>query len=397
MKNISKFFTLVVVLLPALNAYTGFIPSVELGTFLVILCTLLLVFNNKKTPSFSYDLPWFLLMVLFILGTGIASGYNFNYSIGYFFRLLKIIVLVFSVFWLVKQHLDYDYAVKVLTFFSLLSAVFIIIQSIAFYGVGIQIPGIFSPLAFKEDHDYGNLLNGRDMFFRPSAFFLEPAHFAAFEFVFLSYLLSHPDLKHRTLFLVVTIVGLFFSTSGTAYAMIPVLFLFSYFFVNQSQGRKKSSNFVKGLFFAAIGIAFFAVLVFYTDIGASSIGRLFDSSGEATTAVTGRLESDAKWMFASLPSDWKLWGCGFGFRPQDTYMPSLYAILFGDGYIGLVAVFMLIAYYFFKSSGFGKMLCLTYAALFVSSGIFNFASIGLYFFFISKETAIYQWNKKIKH
>lgn len=397
MNKISRLYTLVIVLLPALNCYTGFIPSIELGTLLVILCTLFLLFGGKQSYTFGHDIVWLMLAILFFVGTGIATTYNYNYSVGFFFRLLKIFVIVCSVFWLGKPYLKYDYAIKVLTFFSLISAVFIIIQSIAFYGVGIQIPGIFSPLAFKEDHDYGNLLNGREMLFRPSAFFLEPAHFAAFEFVFLSYLLSHPDLKHRTQYLVVTIVGMFFSTSGTAYAMIPVLFLFSYFFVNQSQGRKKSSNFIKGLFFAAIGIAFFAVLVFYTDIGASSIGRLFDSSGEATTAVTGRLESDAKWMFAALPSDWKLWGCGFGFRPQDIYMPSLYAILFGDGYIGLVAVFMLIAYYFFKSSGFGKMLCLTYAALFVSSGIFNFASIGLYFFFISKETAIYQWNKKIKH
>lgn len=395
MKIISKFFTLVVVLLPALNCYTGFVPSIELGTLLVILCTLFLSFGGKQSYTFGHDIVWLLLAILFFVGTGIATTYNYNYSVGFFFRLLKIFVIVCSVFWLGKPYLRYDYAIKVLTFFSLLSAVYIIMQSVAFYGAGIQLPGIFAPLAYDEEHDYGNLLNGRDAIFRPSSFFMEPAQFASYEFVFLCYLLAHTELKRRTLYLIIIIVGLFVSTSGTAYAMIPLLFIISYFLgIRQNQGKKKNGV-MKGFLIAVLGVAVFAVLVFYTDIGAITIGRLFDS-GETTVAVTGRLESEAKWMFAALPSDWKILGCGFGFRPQDVYMPSFYAILYGDGYIGVTAVLLLIIYYFFKTSNFGKLLCLSFGALFFSSGIFNFASIGLYFLFISKETILCKYVQKHK-
>lgn len=362
----------------------------------MIVLTGLLLFGNKRTPTFGLDVVWLLLMVLFIVGTGIATTYNMHYNISYFFRLLKIIVLVCSIFWLGKQHINYDYAVKVLKVFSLMSAVFIVLQSMAYYGIGIQIPGIFSPLAYDEGKDYVNFLNGKDSFFRPAAFFIEPANFAAYEFVFFCYLLSNPGMAKRTSYMVVTIIGLFFSTSGTAYAMIPVLFAFSYFFVNQNQEKKKRGSFVKGLLVTVFGMGLLVLLIFNTDIGANSVGRLFDSSGEATVAVTGRLESEGKELFAALPSDWKYWGCGFGYRPKDIYMPSYDAILFGDGYIGLVAVFLLIVFYFIKTSGFGKMLCMTFLALFFSSGVFSFAAIGLYFSFISKETTVHQLEKNTR-
>lgn len=390
MKGLSKIYTLVLVTLPALNTYTGFIPSIELGTLLVMICTVIFAFSGMSKARFSYDIVWLLLMALFLIGTLVASLYNTNYSFSFFFRLLKIIVLVLSVFWIGKPHINYNYAVNVLTFFSVASAVFIIIQSVAFYGAGFQIPGIFSPLAYNEGHDYGNLLNGKDLIFRPSSFFMEPAHFAAYEFVFLCFLLANHEIKKRILLLIITIGGLFFSTSGTAYAMIPILFIFSYLFARDG---KKEGRVIKGLFFVTIAVAVFVVIVLSTDIGAITIGRLIDG-GETTVAVSGRLESEGKFLFENLPNDWKYFGCGYGFRPQGVYMPSLYQILLGDGYVGVIAIYLLILYYFQKTSSFGRMLCISYAILFVGTGCFNFASIGLYFCFISAETAIRQKQKR---
>ncbi len=113
-------------------------------------------------------------------------------------------------------------------------------------------------------------------------------------------------------------------------------------------------------------------------------------------AATGRIESGASSYFSNLPFSMQLIGTGFGFRPDDVYFSSLYAILYGNGYIGLGCVVLILIYYIFNNSPYGKLLTICYALLFIGTGIFNFASIGLYFSFISKEKQIHKYLNLLK-
>jgi hypothetical protein len=126
-----------------------------------------------------------------------------------------------------------------------------------------------------------------------------------------------------------------------------------------------------------VGVAFLN-----TSIGQSSIGRFMLQDGTLGPSVNGRFKSGAQELFLELPLLYKIIGCGFGDRTTEVYFPSLYAILYGDGYIGLFLVAVILVWYFMNGNLFQKKCCITYAALMTGTGVFNFGSILIYFLFI---------------
>ena len=381
-KKLSKLYTAVIVMLPAINVYRSLIPSIELGTFLILLCTTFFFLDTRNRAKVGIDKIWGVLLIVFLLCTFIATTINTDYNIRYFFRYLKIVVIVVSIMFYGKTYFNYKYATKTLRYFSIVCSVFIIIQTVL-YNFGVFLPGIIMGLVSIEGE-----LADQSVFsiYRPSAFFFEPAHFACYQFVFLSYLLSNSGEKKRNILIALTFLSIFFSTSGTGLVIAPILV-----FASIILGERK--NKIKYAFYGAILVASFIFLITNTHIGQDAIGRFINENGEVGGAATGRLDSGADVLFDSLPTILQWIGCGFGYRPEEVYFPSLYAILYGDGYIGLVTFALLGLIYFVKTSLFGRLLLIAYYLLFMGAGVFNFGTIGLYFMFISLETAFNQKTK----
>ena len=390
--KIEKYFSSILVLLPALNVYKSFIPSVELGTFLILLCDILFMFGKRKLTHIGVDSWWIALIVLFGVLTIIADmmiGHNSSEEFGIIMRFLKIVIIVLSICIIGKSHVDYARSVKTLEIFALASAVFLFVQYVANFA-GLRLMGVYAPLTSAEgyaDYDFDTMYS---ILFRPSAFFFEPSHFATYMSVYLSYLLSHDFISKRRLKLAVCILAILLSTSGTGYVLLLILVIASILFSRFDSNKNKTSS-VKYLFYSVI--IFTAVYYFMTstDIGTSSMARLIGEDGGLGASTSGRIESGAADLFAALPESYRWIGCGFGFRPDTVYFPSLYALLYGDGYIGLGLFILLLLAYFVKSTTFGRLLILSYGVLMVGTGVFNFASIGLFFSLICYETN----NKKI--
>lgn len=377
----SKFYTLVIVLLPALNVYKSIIPSIELGTFFIIICSIVFLFSKRK-EKVGADRMWGLLLFVFLVGTIISSTINNDYSIRYFFRYLKIVVIVFSIMFHCKDFFDYRFGLKVLKKFSILCSLFIILQTILFK-FGIILPGV---IEFFISIDGEMADQSVFSMYRPSAFFFEPAHFACYQFVYLSCLLADKSEPNRLRLIILTMVGIFLSTSGTGYVLAPTLVILSILLDN------KAKNKVRNLIYGLIVVGFFVFIAFNTSTGIETISRFIDDTGEIGGAATGRLDSGADLLFLSLPNELQWLGCGFGYRPEDVYFPSLYAILYGDGYIGLFVLILLGLSFFYKTTLFGRLLLIAYFLLFMGAGVFNFGAIGIYFTFVSLETAIRQNN-----
>lgn len=372
-------------MLPALNVYKSIIPSIELGSFIILITTTIFMMKPSK-ERIGIDAVWGMILLLFLVSTIVSLSLNPHYSMRYFFRYLKIVVVVASIMLCCKEHCKYDYATKVLTKFSIACSIFITIQT-ALSLVGIHIPGVLNMFISLQEGDASDIPS--DAMYRPTAFFFEPAHFVTYQFVFLCYLLTHPNVHKRLQLLLLTLFGIFLSTSGTGYTVAPILLITSFILDYKNTENKR---FFKYVLFSLIG---FAILAFNTAIGNRALGRFVDSDGQIGGAADGRLNSGADLLFYALPSDLQWIGCGFGYRPEDVYFPSLYAILYGDGYIGLGALALMAVIYFLKTSNFGKLLLITYSLLFMGGGVFNFGAIGLYFCFISLETEIKQ-NPKFK-
>lgn len=387
LENISKLYTITLVLLPAINVYRSPIPSVELGTLIILFCTVFLFCSKPGISKPGLGSLWIYMLLVFFVCTAISSiilGYDSAEYSKVFFRFFKIVIIVISIFIIGKERFNYELAIKALKVFSLLCAIFIIVQNIGYYLLGIRILGVYSPLASVEGYvEYGSNTI-RHLLYRPSAFFFEPAHFASYSMVYLCWLFTHDEEKYRNWQIVIMITGLLLSTSGTAYAIMPIIFLLSVAFKIQ-EGTIAFHNAWKYMLLF-LGVAVLIGLFFMSDIGSSSLGRFFSDDGTLGGATTGRLQSGAYELFKQLPSVLQFIGCGFGNRPADVYFPSIYAIMYGDGYIGLGLFVLLLATYFTKARKFGKMLCVTYSLLFIGTGVFNFASIGLYFSLISEET-----------
>ncbi len=384
---ISKLYTITLVLLPALNVYRSPIPSVELGTLIILFCTVFFFCSKPGIYKPGLGSLWIYLLLVFFVCTAISSiilDYDSAEYSKVYFRFFKIVIIVISIFIIGKDRFNYELAIKALKIFSLLCAFYIIVQNIGYYLFGIRILGVYSPLASVEEYVEFGANATQDVLYRPSAFFFEPAHFASYSMVYLCRLFTHDGEKYRIWQIVIMITGLLLSTSGTALSIIPVIFLLSIAFKIREGTIAFHNAWKYILLFLVVAVLIRIFLTSY--IGSSALGRFFNDDGTLGGAFTGRLQSGAYELFKELPSVLQFIGCGFGNRPADVYFPSMYAILYGDGYLGLALFVLLLIIYFVKARNFGKMLCLTYGLLFIGTGAFNFASIGLYFCLIAEET-----------
>jgi len=385
--QVSKIYTISLMLLPALNVYRSPIPSIELGTFIIIICSVFFICTKQSFNKPGIDSLWLYLLFTFFICTAISSiilDYDPTTFQTVWFRLAKIAVIVLTIFMIGRDQFDYKLAIKTLKYFSIFCVIFIIFQYVFYYILGIKIMGVYAPLTSAEgyvDYDFDKMY---EILFRPSAFFFEPAHFASYEFVYFSYLLSHINEKKRNLKLGLILIGILLSTAGTGFVVLPILILFSISL------RYKNGNFaVNEIWKMSITLIVFGAILylfFHTSFGNTSLQRIIDRDGSLGTSATGRLQSGAYDLFKDLPSTLQFIGCGFGYRPTTVYFSSLYSLLYGDGYIGTGLFVTILLTYFIKVKDFGKLLCLAYSLLFIGTGVFNFASIGLYFSLISKDS-----------
>ncbi len=383
-----KLYTVIITVLPAINTYKSPIPNVELGTFLLLVLFLFMILHDRKIYADNLIYKWLVMLYTFMFFTIIASFNSEILETSLFsvtFRFLKICAVVLIVIIQGRAWFDYTIAIKTLQIFSLLCVAFIIVQSLLYYGAGIIFHGIYIPLAFAEGYSDYNFEYMYRILFRPTSFFFEPSHFCAYAFVYYAYLLSANAEKYRRLQLAIMTLGIVMSTSGTGIVLIPITIFISLIlrFLIGNLSTTRNSLMIGTI----VTIAIIITLNVYvnSDVGQTVLQRYIESDGTLGTATLGRLDSGAYELYKKLPVFHKIIGTGFGNRPSTIYFSSLNAILYGDGLVGLVLLFWIIISSYRKSEVFGKLLCVVYMILMVGTGVFNFASIGLYFTFIHQD------------
>lgn len=207
-------FSVLLALLPFLSYYRSPIPRLDMGTFL------LLIFFIFAVPNSLYksDLLVLLVYVFYITPFSyfLLSVQNTSTLI-VMMRYSKFIFILGSVFgfgFYVKYY-DEKTTFKTMKCLIYACAAFIIIQRLFFsFGITINNP----LLRFATDDAYiDGYSMGNSFLFRPSAFFLEPAHLSIYGLVYLVYALLKKDNVIDSLVVLITLlcsgsgIGLVFS------------------------------------------------------------------------------------------------------------------------------------------------------------------------------------------
>lgn len=382
---LDNLLTLVIVLCPMLNTYRSIIPSVELGTFLLLFFFVLKAIQSRKLlfRTDSLKKGWIITLLVITLCSSLsvlAKSMNYVSLATSVFRFLKVSLAVIIVVLFGDMYINKEYAIKVLRSASLLCVGFMIVQLVAFR-FGRIIRGVYTPFAFSEGYVNTNIEYMSTILFRPSGFFYEPAHFCAYSLVYISYLLCEKGERYRIQKLIIMSLSIVFSTSATGIIVLLVI-ISAYAILNVKGIASLNIKSVMAGLALTVGFIVFAFFYLRSELGHNVVARYINEDGTFTRAVTGRLDSGAGTYFQNLTALEKTIGTGFGNRPTDVYFSSLYAILYGDGILGLLLVLRILFISFIKTDNFGKVLCIAYCALMIGTGVFNFASIALYFYFI---------------
>jgi hypothetical protein len=181
--------------------------------------------------------------------------------------------------------------------------------------------------------------------FRPSALFLEPAHFASYCSIGLAVALIRNE-KIVNVYSVLISIGILLTTSSIG--ILTVFFLWGYTIL--TKGRGISVERILRIIFGIIVIALVVfVVVSSSNIISQALSRLNSSTGG--TAVTGRFYSLP--LFQNLPTISKFFGVGFKNIPfrfgYQTYMTGIVNLLYCEGYLGTALFVLLYAAMMVKS------------------------------------------------
>jgi len=356
-ENLSKIFTLIIVLLPALNVYATPFSSVSLGEALLVPLIILCALNREifkiQLNIFNSYLLYSLIISIFsstILCFS-SSTYMFSDAIH---RLIRDIYYFIIIVFCGRQYFDFEYGKKILLkVISILSA-FIIIQFVAYLLFHIFIPGIIPQLKTSISGGlYGRELLGNflktarvDGYLHPNGFLAEPA--ACAHYISVGILLElfptdgNPRLKQ----------ALFYSL-----AMLLTLSINAYVAVGVCWGLRllySSRNYDNGPVKLLVGIfvgAFLLIVLSRSAAGKLIINRLVEFRNLSrlnSSAVIRVIRGPA--FYLKMPIFYQIFGSGFGnfielkstynistiFESADEYMNTNAYILVSSGLIGFV-------------------------------------------------------------
>ena len=341
--KIEKIFSLLLALSPFLINYK--IPIIDFSFTLVIYMFLFLVtvlnimrgrigFFWGKNESFTC-IPLIAIMLLYV----IFQNFYVRNPLGIIVPLIQIFLLYIQLFTFlcffsyVSNRVQYKkYMVNIALFMS-----FIVFAQYVFYYLFGYLPGGNTRTALIPFHSLfsdsvrvtskqGMIING---FFRPSAMFLEPAHFSAY----CSLGLIHQMFAEKMIGFKTIIISLAIcmTTSGIGIASVGVIWLM-YMFFNFITLKKK--NMIRVIITTLMFTFIFAFLYFNFTFLRNAISRFFGTDSALSGRLSGRL------YIEELQGKSKMFGVGYKnftrFKNISYYFSALTELMYCQGVIGTI-------------------------------------------------------------
>lgn len=218
--------------------------------------------------------------------------------------------------------------IKIYKVLGFITSAFLLIQFLSFSLLGIKINGILSfiPLAIGGD-DFLNVVSLR---VRQSSIFSEPAHFAEFILPLLCIQLFDERINKSIPFILLCVVSLLLSMSGTA--LLGLLVVFGLYFIKLFFAQKSGKKTIALVFMLAV-----VPVVFYyysrSEMGSTVLGRTESVKyAQDATAISSEYVRIFRGydVYGSLSTTEKIFGCGNKETIIKRISNSSYSILFDN-------------------------------------------------------------------
>lgn len=369
-------YSVVVALLPVLASYASGIPGFSAADVVLVLCCVMAVLGNHSRRINAFTVRPVLivialyLIVLFNLVTSLVQpkpeyGNMVIRTIRYFFYLAVVVICS-------GHMLDLALCRKAIKVVALLASFYIFLQYAMYTLLGVILRGYLPFLnLYVEGYastDYATLYSSM---YRPTSFFLEPAHFARYAVVGVAILLfDGKKLTAQTVLAAVFVsAAVLVSTSAQGYLLLALVWLICLV----TRTRDLESDGLKGIFFLT-ALAFPLLMMgilqlpFVQNAVARALNIDFSNLSNENTAMGARLGGFAYYL--ELPVLHQIIGMGFGVVPQGGWLSSAPYWLYGSGCIvfGLYLIYGLIC--LGKTRGAAQIICLLFLILFFTDDSF---------------------------
>ena len=374
-KPFSKLYSALVALLPIFASYASGIPGFSMADGILIICCLISILSGNKIKRNKFIVrPTLIavalyLIVFFDLLTVVFQQRPeitniFIRTIRYFFYLFVVAACSIKYFDLTvgQQY------VKCICFFA---TCYIIIQYLTYSVFSLILPGYLPFIDLYVDYSSTDYAALYAVMFRPTSFFLEPAHYARYMLIGVVFCLFYGEnvVKKQILLAVFISIGILISTSAQGYVLLAMEWLlFLLFRIKNIKSRKLRMTIytiVALLPLMLMGIMQFSfvqkTLFRALNIDVSNLANENTAFGARLGGFLYYLELDPIYQFI---------GKGFGVVPEKGWLSSAAYWLYGSGII----VFVLYLFYAVKvltrSTGSSRIIALLFLILFFTDDSF---------------------------
>ncbi len=342
MSTARKLYTLYISVIPPLMIYAVPGTNISLATVLTgigMVYAGMSLINRKSEVSGKLFIP--LVLYVFYLMTKSPL----QVSLLMFAVLVQLVAIGTG---LLDQKLFRKYVETI----AVIGAICVISQQLIYFTTGIQFPFLIkSILTLDLQEQYSFLFRGgQPGLYRPSAFFLEPAHYSQYCIIGLGSCLFSEVVDKRKALLIS--LGLIATTSGMGFVL--TFFLWGCWYL--SHNRLSVKNLV------VISVLLLSAFLILNSISFTHniISRFtVDSSSGDYNSIDGRL-----WWWRQVFGDFTFsgffWGFGMDSIPEGVYFTGYMQQLYCYGVFGVFLFFLFWLRLFIKTNRLGKVIALSY-------------------------------------
>ena len=388
----ARIFTFVVAFLPVFASYASGIPGFSLADMLLVAFTGLALMQPQINVGNKYTVN----LSLLIVGLGMILVFDLLAMLSHdvvvydvVIRTVRYFFYIFCALFTCKKMLSVALLKKYVMRISVAAAIYIFLQLFLYRTFNYVLKGFIPAFdLYVTDYagrDYASLYYSQ--MYRPTSFFLEPAHFARYAVVGVLLFLWNNEIASKDIWKALFVsFGTLLSTSAHGYGLLLIVWLlFALVHVKRIKNQNARLLVVLGI----LASPFLLMMLFQLPFVKNAIVRvLVGNISDRNTALGGRLSGFAYYFDLSIFH--KIFGMGLGSIPDEGWLSSAAYWLYGCGGITFVVYIMFMLYTLLKLSGVKRYIFLLFFILFFSDDAFYSYMCVLFY-------ALTLLNKEVKH
>ena len=358
---------LLIVFLPIFAIYISPIPGVDLGTFLSVVFFTLYILKRRSITVRHNGAFWIIIIYTLIDTIAMLSFSSVRYSsaTSIYFRLFRFIFLMVAFIGIdMSEEFDMKRFLRILRAITLFVALYAIAQQLFFRVTGMKLVNVFGRT--KQGVVFDPLLGKYQDTYRPPSIFLEPSSVTYYVVPFLCFCLLSDEYskvfekKNEVIDALVISVGVIATTSGLGLASVVIVWLLWIAKILRNRNGRR-------FFIAIILLAASTIALRTSSLINYIIERIFTTS--EMSAIDAR--TTGYYIWDSLTAFHKVFGTGFGNYDETIYYTSIADILFCNGIVGLLLVFVFYMQCYHYGSTYQKGLVYLSFVLMIGGGIYS--------------------------